>query len=250
MIEDVKRTRIANFTQGNSTNERDNNTIMLYHNLSYASNYEDEADAVKKIIARGVTAVDDNTNIAVRVYCKSQLTASLVMRNSTAPKKALENETNVVYEFSCPDDACRRRSVTYVGLTRQTQKGRMKGHVYKGAIHDHYISVHDRRAKVDELVTNSTIIHREPERKRLTVAEAVSIALRKPKLNVQCEFDYVLPSRRRRPEPTPTGGSTQEPDVVIIGEQRAQQVRRPAADNGAASSDVRRSLRPLPHRIV
>ena len=102
------------------------------------------------------------------------------MRNNTAPKKAHEDETNVVYEFTCPDDACRRRSTNYVGLTRQTLKGRMKGHAYNGAIRDHYTTIHNRRPKVDELVQNSTIIHREPERRRLTVAEPVSIALRRP----------------------------------------------------------------------
>ena len=84
----------------------------------------------------------------------------------------------MVYHFACSDDACRRRNANYIGLTRKTLKGRMKAHSYGGAIHDHFTSTHDRRPKVNELVDSTTIIHREPERKRLAVAEAVSIALR------------------------------------------------------------------------
>ena len=217
---------------------------MLYHNISYESKFEEEANAVKKMIPQGVQPVDDNTKIVLRMYCRSQLTASLVMRNNTAPKKALEDETNVVYEFTCPDDACRRRNTNYVGLTRRTLKGRMRGHAHNGAIRDHYISIHNRRPKAEELVQNSTIIHREPERRRLTVAEAVSIALRRPKLNIQCEFDFMLPSCRRRPEPAPIDETAPEQDIVVIEE------RRPATDNGAMAINTRRSLRPLPHRVT
>ena len=84
----------------------------------------------------------------------------------------------------------------------------MKSHSYGGAINDHYTSTHNRRPKVDELVNNTKIVHREPERKRLAVAEAVSIAIQRPKLNVQCEFDLLLPSCRRGPDLEPTREGT------------------------------------------
>ena len=227
-----------------------NHNLSLYHNLSYGSNYEAEVQAVKKIIDRGVQAIDENTTVALRVFCRSQLTASLVMRNSTAPRKAHRNETNVVYEFVCPDEACRPRNINYIGLTRKTLEARMKGHAYRGAINDHFTSIHDRRPKVDELVNNTTIIHREPERKRLTMAEAVSIVLRKPKLNVQQDFDYVLPSCRPRPEPRPVAAPTQDEEIVVVAEYSTQQGRRPSRDVDTSTGSARRSLRPLSHRII
>ena len=122
----------------------------------------------------------------------------------------------------------------------------MKAHSYGGAIREHFTDVHHRRPKVDELVSNTTIIHREPERKRLAVAEAVSIALRRPKLNVQCEFDFVLPSCRRRVEPVLAASGADE-------QQHGVQGNAPVALTATRSSNTvvgaRRTLRPLPHRV-
>ena len=124
----------------------------------------------------------------------------------------------------------------------------MKSHSYGGAIREHFTTVHDRRPKVVELVQNTTIVHREPQRKRLAVAEAVSIALRRPKLNVQCEFDFVLPSCRRRVDPAPAvGGAPRQEDAVDVEGCNARPTRRATADD--AQGGARRSLRPLPHRL-
>ena len=148
-----------------------------------------------------------------------------------------------MYEFVCPVDACQHRNIYYIGLTRKTLKGRMKAHSYGGAIYEHFTDLHGRRPKVDELVSNTTIIHREPERKRLTVAEAVSIALRRPKLNVQCEFDYVLPSCRRRVERALAENGAQ-------GAQRnAPAVQTASSSSSSTVGGSRRTLPPLSHRV-
>ena len=243
MIEEVIRGRVSKLVTGNQNPEAKPNIITLYYNLAYGSRYKEEAEAVRKIIDRGVQAAEDNTEVSLRVYCRSHLTAALVMRNSTAPRKSQEDETNVVYKFVCPDDACQHRNINYIGLTRKTLKERMKKHRNAGAINEYYTSVHDRRPTVPELLENTTIIHLEPERKRLAVAEAVSIALRRPTLNVQCEFDYVLPSRRRRTDDSSAPAVTAVEDVVIVGEVRRQRAQ------AAARGGEGRVLRPLPHRI-
>ena len=246
MIEEVIGRRIAKFLSTNPNPKSENNTITLYHNISYGSRYTDEVNALKKIIDRGVQTVDERARIALRVYCRSHLTASLVMRNSTAPKRVHQEETDVVYEFVCPVDACQHRNINYIGLTRKTLKGRMKAHSYGGAINEHFTDVHKRRPKVDELVCNTTIIHREPERKRLAVAEAVSIALRRPKLNVQCEFDFVLPSCRRRAEPALASSGAPEQGQ---GAPRNAPAARAAISSNSTVEGPRRRLRLLPHRV-
>ena len=121
------------------------------------------------------------------------------MKNNTTPPRSHAEETNVVYHFTCPDAACQRRKMDYIGLTTATIQQRMQGHSYNGAIKDHYMKAHNRRPGIDELVTNTIVIHRIQSKQRLVIAEAVSIALKRPSLNVQREFDYVLPSCRRRP---------------------------------------------------
>ena len=74
----------------------------------------------------------------------------------------------------------------------------MENHRYNGAIHMHYKHAHDRKPKTQELIENSKILHRVQNYHRLAISEAVSIELRKPLLNIQREFDLVLPSCRRK----------------------------------------------------
>ena len=120
------------------------------------------------------------------------------MKNNTSPRRQHAEETNIVYHFTCSDVACQRRKMDYIGLTTATLRQRMQQHTYNGAIKDHFNQCHHRKPTVNELVSNTTIIHRIHSKQRLMIAEAVSIALKRPKLNVQREFDYVLPSCRRR----------------------------------------------------
>ena len=74
----------------------------------------------------------------------------------------------------------------------------MENHRYNGAISGHFKNVHERRPTTNELLQNSTILHRVQNFQRLAITEAVCIELRKPLLNIQREFDLVLPSCRRK----------------------------------------------------
>ena len=73
----------------------------------------------------------------------------------------------------------------------------MLQHRYKGAINEHYVDKHGDKPTVETLLENTTIINRKSSKNLLYIAEAVAIEIRKPKLNVQKEFDYTLPSNRK-----------------------------------------------------
>ena len=141
------------------------------------------------------------------------------MRNSTAERKSLEETTNVEYSYKCSVDACKHRAITYIGLTTTTLRRRMQAHRNHGGIHNHFTTTHDRKPLLKELLSNTSIIHRENRTFRLNVAEAVSIALKHPVLNTQTESDYVLPSARRRAttirRDEPAGGDA--PDNAVPG---------------------------------
>ena len=92
----------------------------------------------------------------------------------------------------------RSRNTDYIGLTTATLEKRMENHRYNGAIHTHFKKAHDRRPTSQELLDCSSILHRVQKFHRLAITEAVSIELRKPVLNIQREFDLVLPSCRKR----------------------------------------------------
>ena len=176
------------------------------------------------------------------------------------PTQTHGEETNVVYHFKCPDGACQRRNICYIGLTTTMLKRRMQGHRNSGAIHEHYTETHDRKPEVIELVDNTTIINKESTTSRLKIAEAVSIELRRPTLNVQPQFDLVLPSKRRRPPVQPQERADQRNTAVAATTQATQSsVTPPHAASAEATTATepqentrrgggRRELRNLPRR--
>ena len=188
--------------------------------------------------------------VVLRTYSKPNLTSSLLMRNSTAPKVTHANETNIVYEFKCPDDACQRRSITYIGLTTTTLKRRMQGHRNSGAIHEHFIEAHDRKPEVKELVDNTSVINKEALNQRLRIAEAVSIELRRPNLNVQAKFDLVLPSHRRRRAPIrPLEGNQESAPTTTTAPQGSENNRVTSpTDDGTEPDRTAGNLPPRNYR--
>ena len=120
------------------------------------------------------------------------------MRNSTAPTGSKEMSTNVVYKFVCPEEMCKSHIKDYIGHTSTTIRRRFLAHRNQGSIHQHFVDAHDRKPSLQELIDNTSIIHKESRYGRLLISEAVSIAIQKPSLNVQQESDTILPSSRSR----------------------------------------------------
>ena len=172
--------------------------ITVYHQMSYGTQHEQEAETLKKIVQLGFEVLEPFERLFLRIYCRPRTTSSLVMRNNTTQARSLEETTNVVYLFKCPVGACERRTITYIGLTSTTLRRRMLAHRNNGAINKHYTKEHDRKPLLTELLQNTTVIHRENVPMRLNISEAVSIAVRHPVLNIQTESDYILPSVRRK----------------------------------------------------
>ena len=122
-----------------------------------------------------------------------QYAGALSRSRTNAPNKGIRcHVTNV------PRCCLGAINQAYIGLTKTTLRRRMQAHRNHGGINSHFTTVHDRKPLVNELLDNTSIVHRESKRFRLSIAEAVSIALNHPILNTQTESDYVLPSARRR----------------------------------------------------
>ena len=135
----------------------------------------------------------------------------------------------------------------------------MQGHRNSGAIHEHFTDIHDRKPQVTELIQNTTIIHRETANNRLKIAEAVSIELQRPTLNIQTQFDLVLPSSRRRGGvPRTTEGQVRaQPTLALQQALPGEAPVHPTWDEDPALSQTqentvrgggRRALRNLPLR--
>ena len=250
LIEEVISQKISHFIEKKANNRTEKEkTITVYHQMSYGTQHEKEVEALKNIIRRGVDVQKPFEHLSLRIYCRPNTTSSLIMRNSTTEKRSLEETTNVVYEFKCPVDACKHRTITYIGLTTTTLRRRMLAHRNHGAIHNHFIKEHDRKPLLTELMENTSIRHRESENKRLKIAEAVSIAIQHPVLNVQKDSDYVLPSARKK---TVTNRQNETPlqneDVAIIDETqtRAPSRTRRGSERGRGNNASPRGSRYAP----
>ena len=128
---------------------------------------------------------------------------------------------------------------------------------YKGAIHEHFVDTHGDRPTVDLLLNNTKIINRTSSKAQLYIAEAVAIEIRKPKLNIQQEFDYTLPSNRKqtRTARTDASNATTNPTEGVGNEETAV-VPTPETSETANGGEepignilTRPGLRPLLHRL-
>ena len=193
LIENIIKEKLEKFT--NTTQERKPKleSIVIYHRSTFHNRYKEESNALKNIINRGAHPTNSRTNIVVRIYNKPNLTRSLFMRNSTAPRQPKEVTTNVVYKFTCPESLC-EGSNSYVGRTSSTLRRRLQSHRSQGSIFQHYTEIHDMRPPLQKLLENTEIIHRESNFRKLQIAEAVSITLQHPSLNIQQNADFILPS--------------------------------------------------------
>ena len=152
---------------------------------------------MKGIVKRGVTPTDPSNTIDFRIFCKPNLTRSLIMRNSTAPITPKETTTNVVYKFSCQEGRC-DGSNNYIGRTSTTLLCRSQSHRNQGSIFQHYTDVHSMKPPLQTLLDHTEIIHREKDFRKLQISEAVSITCQKPSINIQQAADFILPSARQQ----------------------------------------------------
>ena len=88
------------------------------------------------------------------------------------------------------------------------------------------------------------------------MAEAVSIVLQRPTLNVQDEFDFVLPSCRSRPNLQAFAADRPDATTPPVATPPTAAAAPPNAGGGEggelaprAAQERVRTLRPLPHRV-
>ena len=117
------------------------------------------------------------------------------MRNNTAPEKPREATTNVLYKFSCQEGHC-DGSNSYIGRTSSTLRRRLQFHRNQGSIFQHFTEIHNMRPPLQKLIDNTQIIHKENDFRKQQIAEAVSITIQRPSINIQQSADFILPSKR------------------------------------------------------
>ena len=129
------------------------------------------------------------------IYYKSRRTVNLVMKNSCLPTRTQLEETNVIYQYKCTFGDCSRLDSRYIGKTTTTLKRRLYAHAKHGSIYQHHSTKHGKIIQ-NQIEDNTEIIHRENDKRRLRITEAIYINSTKPSMNIQQSHDTILPSLR------------------------------------------------------
>ena len=157
---------------------------MNYMNPSYKKNEE----AIKKILKNNMKVVNPNDRCKLIIYYKSTKTRDLIMKNNQTPKLRELARTNLVYDFNCSMDACMHlpiRERRYSGLTTCTLSRRLSQHLQKGAIRQHFESVHGQPITREEIVSMTKARYYVSDIQKLEILEALIIRLEDPELNKQ-----------------------------------------------------------------
>ena len=110
------------------------------------------------------------------------------MKNNLSGKKRELSRTNVIYEFTCPENECFHHPIlnnVYLGFTHCTLSRRTSFHLQNGAILKHYLQKHNR--KIDRKTAEQClkIRYQENHSERLEILEALMILVEKPEINKQ-----------------------------------------------------------------
>ena len=172
-------------------NKKDKNSIPVYYESQMYLNYKIEERVIKKIIYDNTKCTSPNNILDLIFYYKNKNTSQLIMKNNfNSPPTQLE-QTNVVYEFTCP--MSHSQVTKYIGFTQTTLSQRLTFYRQNGSICNHFKEAHQSKPTREQLTSNTNIISKSSDRLRLAIKEALLILDKKPEINKQYDnFTNIL----------------------------------------------------------
>ena len=185
LIERTVSKFLATKTQ-TSTNEEKPETIDLYFRNQMTSQYKMDEKKLKQIMNTYVSPVAENKVVKLIVYYKTRRLSNLFIRNRSHYNDEFHLSHHVVYKYTCEKEGC--NSLSYIGYTTCSLGERFKMHTSTGSICKHLREKHQaQRIPKTELLENTKILVRYPDKRRLIIAEALLIKTERPALNSQDE---------------------------------------------------------------
>lgn len=160
-------------------------TIQLFYRNHMSSAYKVDERVIHEIINENVTCVNTADRLRLVIYYKNSKTSSLLIRNNLSIKHDKLKRTNVIYQFTCPDEDCRLRGINYIGVTTTSLSRRLTMHLREGAPKQHMTQAHQTALTRTLLTTNTTIMKAHHDKTRLWILEALLIRQHAPELNKQ-----------------------------------------------------------------
>ena len=167
-----------------STTHKSSKNIDVYYRNTLTPSWKKDEKAIRDIIRKHVTPVQPDHRILLKIYYKAPRTSSLIMRNHQQNIATLQ-QTNVVYRFKCSTGDCATRNVYYIGHTTTTLSRRLTMHLQDGGPKTHLQDYHDTRLTRDLLTSNTIILTKQHDKRRLAVTETILIRDTSPIINAQ-----------------------------------------------------------------
>ena len=171
--------------------------IAIFYRNTITPSWKTDEKVIRDIVMKNAKPTEPHKRIQLRIYYKTPKTSSLVIHNNTRKTGQLK-ETDVVYKFRCTSGDCETRNVYYIGHTTTSLSRRLTMHLQDGGPKAHVQNKHNTRLTRDILTTNTTIIMRCHDKRRLAVAETIFIRETAPVINAQTKTLTSIPLYDRR----------------------------------------------------
>lgn len=194
-FDDISRDMLDKYMTSDTTADvahKPSNNIDIYYRNTLTPAWKKDEKAIRDIITKGVTPVNSDHHIRLKIYYKTPRTSSLVIRNSHQNTTTLQ-QTNVVYRFKCSTGDCATRNIYYIGHTTTTLSRRLTMHLQDGGPKTHMRDYHGKQLTRDLLTSNTTILARQHDKRRLTVKETIFIRDTAPVINTQTKTLTSIP---------------------------------------------------------
>ena len=197
------------------TNKDNKTVIPIYYHNQMHGNYKLDERVIRDIIRENTYCKDANQELKLIVYYTNKKTFNLVMKNNLMSKHSTLQQTNVIYQFSCPHP--HSKAEKYIGMTQTTLSRRLTMHAQAGSILQHFINEHQTKPSRNILTENTTIIAKARNRYKLAIKEALLILSNAPSINRQ-EDNFLnilkLRARQNRSHSTSNRSTTYLPENV------------------------------------
>ena len=141
MIDKLIKQYMNKVTNNDNDQKVDCSMIKIYYQNQMHTEYKTDEKVVKKILHANISCKDSSNKLNVVVYYKNAKSKDFVMKNNLYRKKGREiDQSNIIYEFKCPEDECVRHpslNNVYIGHTTCTLSRRLSLHLQNGAIKMH-----------------------------------------------------------------------------------------------------------------
>ena len=184
--------KVTNLNQPDKTDD-----ITIYYKNTITPSWKTDEKVIRDIIMKNAKPTDQHQRIQLRIYYKTPKTSSLVIHNDNHKTGQLK-QTDVVYKFRCITGDCETRNVYYIGHTTTSLSRRLTMHLQDGGPKTHLQNKHNTRLTRDMLTSNTTIMMRCHDKRRLSVAETIFIRETAPVINAQTKTLTNIPLYDRR----------------------------------------------------